>query len=616
MNCLKLEPALTHIVTALAAVIALTVTVMLPSSYFLAGRTAKQAEIAAESKMAGAVISQLITRNPELWAFEDARIRGLLAMLGPLKEPERRAVFFGQKQLVAELGDDVPRPRMTATTPLYDSGTVVGHVEIQRSQRQLLLITAVIVVLAGSLGTVAFTVLRSWPLRLLQRALARSTHLATHDTLTGLPNRALFRDRVEQELAWCRRDGSMLAILYLDLDRFKEVNDTLGHAAGDQLLIGVTGRLRTCIRESDTLARLGGDEFAIIQTGIRQIADIEILAQRLIDALDPAFDLAGNQVNVGVSIGIALRRATALGASAIDPGVLLQEADTALYRSKEEGRGIYRFFAAEMNKRLLERRSLESDMLEALEQGQFRLHYQPQFDLVERHVIGAEALLRWHHPVRGDVQPEAFIPLAEECGLIVRIGEWVLREACRQAAKWPSLNCMAVNVSPAQFRRPGFVDQVKDALSRAGIDAGRLELEITEGVLLHETDETLATLRRLHAIGVTIAMDDFGTGYSSLGYLQKFPFDKIKIDRSFIHALQSDSHAAEIVRAVLRMSHAMGIRVNAEGVERESQASILLEEGCEEVQGFLFSRGLDAQSFSAFLARNTHAAMPWEVASA
>ena len=616
MNRLKLEPALTQIVTALAAVIALTVTVMLPSSYFLSNRTATQAEIAAESKMASAVISQLINTNPEFWAFENARIGGLLAMLGPLHEPERRAVFFGRDQLVAELGDGVPLPLMTATTPLYDSGTIVGRVEIQRSQRQLLLVTAAIVVLAGSLGAVAFTVLRSWPLRLLQRALARSTHLATHDTLTGLPNRALFHDRVEQELAWCRRDGSMLAILYLDLDRFKEVNDTLGHAAGDRLLVGVAGRLRTCIRETDTLARLGGDEFAIIQAGIRQLADIEMLAQRLIDGLTQAFDLAGNQVNVGVSIGIALRRATELSVSNVEPGILLQEADTALYRSKEEGRGIYRFFAAEMNKRLLERRALESDLVQALEQGQFRLHYQPQFDLVERHLVGAEALLRWHHPVRGEVQPDAFIPLAEECGLIVRIGEWVLREACRQTAQWPSLDRMAVNISPVQFRRAGFVDQVKYALARAGLKARRLEIEITEGVLLHETEETLATLRRLHALGVTIAMDDFGTGYSSLGYLQKFPFDKIKIDRSFVHALQSDSHAAEIVRAVLRMSHAMGIRVNAEGVEKESQASILMEEGCEEVQGFLFSRGLEAGEFSTMLARPVHATMPWEIASA
>jgi diguanylate cyclase (GGDEF)-like protein len=615
MNRQILDPSLTRVVTALAAIIALAVAVMLPSTYFMSARAAWNAEVTAESKVASAVISQLINKNPELWAFENARIRGLLAMLGPLQDSERRAVFFGQDRLVAEQGDDVPLPRMTAGTPLYDSGNIVGRVEIQRSQRQLWLLTVVIAVFAASLGAVTFTVLRSWPLRLLQRALARSLHLATHDTLTGLPNRALFHDRVEQELAWCRRDGSMLAILYLDLDRFKEVNDTLGHAAGDRLLIGVAGRLRTCVREADTLARLGGDEFAIIQTGIRQLADIEMLAQRLIDVLDQVFELEGNQVNVGVSIGIALRPPTELIVSNVDPGILLQEADTALYRSKEEGRGVYRFFAAEMNAKLLERRALEADIVRAIEQHEFLLHYQPQFDLAGRHVVGAEALLRWHHPTRGEVSPEAFIGLAEECGLIVRIGEWVLREACRQAALWPGLRCIAVNVSPVQFRRPGFVDQVKEALTCAGLDAGRLELEITEGVLLHETNETLATLRRLHAIGVTIAMDDFGTGYSSLGYLQKFPFDKIKIDRSFVKALQTDAHAAEIVRAVLRMSHAMGIRVNAEGVEYESQANLLLEEGCEEVQGFLFGRGLNTEDFSALLARSTHATPPWAIAS-
>ena len=240
-------------------------------------------------------------------------------------------------------------------------------------------------------------------------------------------------------VAWSRREGAALAVLYLDLDRFKEVNDTLGHAAGDRLLIGVTGRLRACVRETDTLARLGGDEFAIVQIGARQLADTEMLAQRLIDALDPGFDLDGNQVIVGVSVGIALRSMTDVMLSNVDAGVLLQEADMALYRAKEEGRGIYRFFAAEMNQKLLERRALEADILEAIGKDQFRLHYQPQLDLASRKIVGAEALLRWHHPLRGEISPEAFIPLAEETGLIARIGEWVLQEACRQAALWPDL---------------------------------------------------------------------------------------------------------------------------------------------------------------------------------
>jgi diguanylate cyclase (GGDEF)-like protein len=604
MNHHKLEPLLTRIVTALAAAIALAVTVTLPAAYLLSAYATKHAELAADAKLASSFISQLASGNPDLWVFENARIRGYLAMLGPQLEPEQRIVTSANGQPVAQQGDPPPAPAMAVTSPIYDAGVVVGHVAIQRSQRQILFVTAVTTLLAGSLGAAAFAVLRSWPLRLLRRALERSTHLATHDILTGLPNRALFRDRLEQSLAWSRREGASLAVLYLDLDRFKEVNDTLGHAAGDRLLIGVTDRLRACVRETDTLARLGGDEFAIVQVGIRQLADTEMLAHRLIDALTHDFDLGGSTVMVGVSIGIALRNMTELVVSNADAGMLLQEADTALYRAKEEGRGVYRFFAAEMNRKLTERRALEADILKAIEQGEFRLHYQPQIDLIERRIVGAEALIRWHHPQRGEVPPEMFIALAEETGLIIRIGEWVLHEACRQAAQWPSLQCVAVNVSPIQFRRAGFVDQVTRALRESGLAAPRLEIEITEGVLLNETEETLATLYQLRRLGVAIAMDDFGTGYSSLGYLQKFRFDKLKIDRSFVGALETDGHAAEIVRAVLRMSHAMGIRVNAEGVEREDQASMLLEEGCEEVQGFLFGRALSVGEFSELLARN------------
>jgi EAL domain-containing protein (putative c-di-GMP-specific phosphodiesterase class I) len=268
-----------------------------------------------------------------------------------------------------------------------------------------------------------------------------------------------------------------------------------------------------------------------------------------------------------------------------------------------------------MNQKLLERRALEADIIEAMHKDQFRLHYQPQLDLARRKIVGAEALLRWHHPVRGDISPEDFVPLAEEAGLIARIGEWVLHEACRQAALWPELGCIAVNVSPVQFRRPYFVEQVKRALAQSGLEAARLEIEITEGVLLHDTDETLATLRRLRGLGITIAMDDFGTGYSSLGYLQKFRFDKIKIDRSFVQNLQADGQGGEIVRAVLRMSHALGIRVNAEGVEHEHQAAMLHAEGCEEVQGFLFSHAVDAATFSELLASGAYEIAVREIVS-
>jgi diguanylate cyclase (GGDEF)-like protein len=600
-----LDPALARIVTALAAIIALFLALALPSAYFLSARAARLAAIDAEAKLAASSISQLASTNPTLWMFENARIRGLVFMIGQPSEPELRRVFTADGQLIADQGGDVASPVLVATSPIHDSGVVVGRVDVQRSQRPLIAVTAVIAVLAATLGVIAFAVLRSQPLRLLHRALARSAHLATHDILTGLPNRTLFQDRLEQALTWSRREGAPLAVLYLDLDRFKEVNDTLGHAAGDRLLVGVTARLRACVRESDTLARLGGDEFAIVQVGARQLADTELLAQRLIDAMDEPFQLEGYRVTVAASIGVAPRTAAELVLSHTNAGVLLQEADVALYRAKEDCRGSYQFFAAEMNRRLLERQALEADMLEALATGQFRLHYQPQFDLNDRQIVGAEALIRWSHPSRGEIAPDAFIPLAEETGLIMRIGEWVLHEACRQAAAWPGLRCMAVNVSPVQFRRAGFTDQVERALRQSALEPARLELEITEGVLLNETAETLVTLGRLRSMGVAIAMDDFGTGYSSLGYLQKFRFDKIKIDRSFVRNLGVDAQAAEIVRAVLRMSHAMGMRVNAEGVEYEQQAVMLQNEGCEEVQGFLFGRPLAAPEFSELLTRGS-----------
>jgi len=597
------DTTLARAVTLLAATIACVVTVSLPAAYFLSGHATRQAEIDAEARLAAATVSQLASSSPELWVYENARIRGLIAVLGPPLEAERRIVMSRTGESVVDHGDQPQWPVMTAVSPVYDSGRVVGRMEIQRSMRPLLLGTAVVATLAAMLAAGAFAALRSMPLRLLHRALERSAHLATHDVLTGLPNRALFRDRVERALNWLRREGTSLAVLYLDLDHFKDVNDTLGHTAGDRLLVDVAARLRSCTRETDTLARLGGDEFAVLQSGARTLADTELLAQRLVAALEQTFNLDGMLIAVGVSIGIAVRNAT--DQSDTDAGILLQEADVALYRAKAEGRATYRFFAAEMNQRLLAKRSLEAELLEACERGQFRLHYQPQFDLTEHRIVGAEALIRWHHPLRGEILPETFIPLTEETALISRIGEWVLQEACRQAALWPDLGCMAVNVSPVQFRRPGFCEQVERALDRSGISPKRLEIEITEGVLLHETEETLATLRRLRALGVSIAMDDFGTGYSSLGYLQKFHFDKLKIDRSFVSALQTDTQAAPIVRAVVRMSHAMGIRVLAEGVEHAEQASALHDEGCEEAQGFLFGRALPATQFRDLLAQST-----------
>jgi predicted signal transduction protein with EAL and GGDEF domain len=347
-----------------------------------------------------------------------------------------------------------------------------------------------------------------------------------------------------------------------------------------------------CLRESDTLARLSGDEFAVIQVGDGQPASAAGVANRLLEVVREPIVLSGGQVVVGMSIGIALANPQA----GYDPSSLRQNADLALYQAKDSGRGTYRFFEPEMNEKLRQRKMLEADLREAVLKSGFSLAFQPQYSLARRCITGAEALLRWERPGIGNVPPDQFIPLAEETGLINQIGSWVLGEACRYAASWPAEMSVAVNVSPSQFRHADLYNMVVAALQESGLSPARLELEITEGVLLNDTEDTLAVLVRLRKLGVKIAMDDFGTGYSSLGYLQKFPFDKVKIDRSFIRRIGHDTGAKAIVRAVVGMTHALGIKANAEGVELEEQADLLTIEGCEEVQGYFFGKPMGAEA--------------------
>ncbi|MBR0662779.1 EAL domain-containing protein [Roseomonas hellenica] len=416
-----------------------------------------------------------------------------------------------------------------------------------------------------------------------RRSQAQIAHLAHHDPLTGLANRLLLRTRLDEAVARARR-GQACAVLCLDLDHFKDVNDTLGHAFGDMLLRAVTERIRTVVRETDTIARLGGDEFAVVQTGVDHPDDAGVLAQRLIAALGVPFDLDGNHVMAGVSIGIAVAPDDGL-----DSNQLLQDADMALYRAKSAGRGCYRFFEAEMNAQALLRRTLQVDIRRGLQAGEFELFYQPQVSLPARRLTGFEALLRWRHPERGLLTPDRFVPLAEDMGLILPLGEWVLTQACAEAAAWPADKKLAVNLSPVQFTG-SLVETVTTALHAAGLDAARLELEVTETVLLRETEATLVTLHRLRGLGVAIALDDFGTGYSSLGYLQRFPFDKVKIDRTFIRSLGKSRESDAIVRSVIDLCDALDMVTIAEGVETEEQRRILTAQGCDEAQGHLFGR--------------------------
>ena len=408
-------------------------------------------------------------------------------------------------------------------------------------------------------------------------------HMAHHDALTGLPNRVLFREEVEKCLGNVRR-GESFAVLCLDLDHFKNINDTLGHPVGDTLLQVVATRLRDCLRETDIVARLGGDEFAIVQVETEQPVSATALAQRILDVMGPPFEIDGHQVVIGTSVGIAI--APMDGAKSDQ---LLKNADMALYRAKADGRNAFHFFEAEMDAKMQARRSLELDLRKALVAGEFELFYQPQVNLEANEIIGFEALLRWNHPTRGCVLPDQFVGLAEETGLIVPIGEWVLRQACSQASTWPADIKVAINLSPVQFRNKSLVSTVIAAIAAARLAPDRLELEITEAVLLQSTADTIATLHQLRRLGVRIAMDDFGTGYSSLSYLRSFPFDKIKIDRSFIRDLTLREDSIAIIRAVSRLGSDLGMSTTAEGVETEDQLAQVRAEGCTEVQGYLFS---------------------------
>jgi diguanylate cyclase (GGDEF)-like protein/PAS domain S-box-containing protein len=420
-------------------------------------------------------------------------------------------------------------------------------------------------------------------------------YMARHDVLTGLPNRTVFHEHLEQRLAEVRRGRGQAALLCLDLDRFKLVNDTLGHPAGDKLLRQVASRLKAAAREGDVVVRLGGDEFAIIVSHLDPAHQSSVLAQRVIETVGQPLDLGGRLVTVGVSIGIALAPT-----SGDTPDTLFKNADLALYRAKATARSNYRFYEAGMDTAVETRMQLELEMREAVLCGGFALHYQPVLRLADHKIVGFEALMRWPHPSRGMIAASTFIPLAEETGLIVPLGSWALREACREAASWPDDLRIAVNVSAVQFQHPGLEQSVMSALDASGLAPQRLVLEITESVLVQDAEAVTACLHRLKSLGVRIALDDFGTGYSSLSYVRRFPFDQIKIDRSFIREI-SDPVAAAIVRAVVGIAAQLGATVTAEGVETTAQLEHVGREGCTDVQGYLISQPLAGEKIIEFI---------------
>ena len=436
-----------------------------------------------------------------------------------------------------------------------------------------------------------------------KRAQEQITHLAKYDDLTGLANRNQFRERINGMLAAMHKGKNHIAIHLIDLDRFKTINDTLGHPIGDKLLKEVASRLKTVIRPGDMITRFGGDEFVVLQVGTERYQDAKWLAQRLARTLKDPFEIDGHRIDIGASIGIAMAPM-----DGVDADQLLKKADMALYAAKNGGGGDHRFFALEMEEAAQERRALELDLREALASDQFQLYFQPLVDLRTGRVTTCEALMRWKHPTRGMVPPAVFIPIAEETGLIITLGEWALQRACAEAANWPKSVKVAVNLSPVQFRDRGLALHVVSALAKSGLPAQRLELEVTERLLLEDSDGTLAAMEQLKNLGVSISLDDFGTGYSSLNYLRKFPFQKIKIDQSFIQGLGEERDAQAIIGAVAGLGASLDKTVVAEGIETEEQMRQVKAHGCHEGQGHLFGAPMSAETIQARLAESTSVA--------
>jgi diguanylate cyclase (GGDEF)-like protein len=424
-------------------------------------------------------------------------------------------------------------------------------------------------------------------------------HQATHDELTGLANRALLQDRLEQSIHYANRSRRLVAVLLLDLDRFKVINDSLGHGFGDELLCSVARRLEQTIREADTVARMGGDEFAILLAEVADVEDVGLVARKILEQLTQPYLIEGREVTVTASLGISI-----YPQDGTDAQTLQRNADVAMYRAKEEGNS-FRFYTPEMNQRVMETLELEADLRRALDRGELLLHYQPKVNLTTGRIAGAEALLRWQHPLRGLVPPARFIPLAEETGLILPIGEWVLATACAQIRAWQDQGVaavpVAVNLSARQFRRAVLGETIQRILRECRVAPRLLELELTESMIMQDSEAAAATMQQLKALGVTLALDDFGTGYSSLNYLRRFPVDCLKIDRSFISDVATDASAAAVATSIVAIAHSLGLNALAEGVETAEQLDFLVKCGCDSLQGYYFSRPLPAPEFTALL---------------
>ena len=584
----------------LAWVLVTLVAVGLPAALFTLNMSYQRGALASIAAVRGDTVTQRISINPQFWRFEELRLLELLKRsVHPDDLGDRLAILDTDGQLVAENRPiaDLAWPVLAQQVPLHDAGRVVAQLSVQRSIRTPLMHLAMLMAASIATGLLVLTYLRRLPLRALRQAEAELQHKAYHDALTGLYNRDAFRQLLGRAVVRAAQTPGQLAVLFIDLDRFKAINDTLGHDAGDEALCGVARQLRAGVRAGDVVARLSGDEFAVLIEGLADSHQAAAAADALLARFDAPFDLGGRPWHLSCSIGLSI-----FPQHAQDPDRLLAHADTAMLHAKSSGRSSQRVYSDEMQESVASRVHIEDDLRGALGRGEFRLHYQPLVDLASGRVEGAEALLRWQHPQRGLVPPVEFIPILEDLGLIHAVGEWVLNEACRQMGRWratgSSVRSVSVNVSALQFGRgAGFVDQVRQVLRATALPPALLQLELTEGILMSDSERSVAVLDDLRRLGVSLAIDDFGTGYSSLSYLRRFPVSTLKVDRSFVRDMCTDPKDASIVRAVVQLAHSLGLTVVAEGIETPAQLAELRALGCDSGQGYLLGRPVAAAAF-------------------
>ncbi|WP_119154993.1 putative bifunctional diguanylate cyclase/phosphodiesterase [Caldimonas tepidiphila] len=591
------DKKLTRLISKAAGTVALVAGLSLPALHLLINYQHELAEVETLSRIHGSLVTSAINKNPVMWRFEEHKLQGMVEDRAPDRQHAtvHRILDTDRQPLASSAGEALAWPRITSEMVLYDATRPVGYYRVERSLRDLL--HENLLFAAGGLLLALLIVfpLRSLPLRALRQSQERLEHMAHHDVLTGLPNRALLEDRLNQAIFYAQRYERFVSLVFIDLDNFKTINDSLGHDVGDELLRQTAQRMTQAVRRTDTVVRMGGDEFVIVLFDQPEKAEtITGTIERIREQVATPMSIGRHTLRVTCSMGLAT-----YPHDGRDSHTLLKNADAAMYRAKELGRNNFQFYTAEMNSKLKERVSLQQGLLRALENEEFGLVYQPQILARTGQTVGVEALIRWQHPEFGLVPPARFIPLAEETGLIVPIGEWVLRTACRQNKAWQQQGLppvkVSVNVSPRQFKEKSWTATVAQVLAETGLDPKYLELEITESLIMEDVERAIEIMNTLQEMGVQLSIDDFGTGYSSLSSLKHFPVARLKIDQSFVRSLPDSEDDCSIAMAVIALGHRLKLKVVAEGVETEQQRVFLHDNECDEMQGYHFSRPVSAQ---------------------